>query len=146
MKATNEEAKEVLAQLMQRALDGVDAAVDFSQQQIPIVIEQLLTWHFVESLVFGVILSALLPVWIYTLYRFRPGQQIDPEGKYYGNTKFNLFTDNDNDPDSRIIFVVFASVAVVFCFFGGISDLLSAAKIWLAPKLYLLEYGASLVK
>lgn len=142
----NEKANEVLAQLMQRALDGVDAAVDFSQQQIPEVVEQLLTWHLVESLVIGILSAATLPVWAYILYRFRPGQKINPDYDYCSNTKFNLFTDENNDPDPRIVFVAVVSLVVVTCFFSGASDLLTACKIWLAPKLYLLEYGASLIK
>ena len=142
----NEHAKEILAQLLQRALDGVDAAVDFSQQQIPDVIQQLLMWHFTESLVVGSLLFLLLPAWVYTLYRFRPGRKIDPEKGFFENTQFNFFTDQDNDPDPRISLTVVATVVVLFCFAVGIGQLLESAKIWLAPKLYLLEYGASLIK
>lgn len=142
----NEEAKTVLAQLMERALNGVDVAVEFSQEQIPDVIQQLLTWHLMESLVLGILLTSLPTAWVYLCYRFRPGQKVNPKESYRRNTKFNFFTDEDNDPDPRIIFVMFATVAAIGSFLGGLGNLLQAVKIIVAPKLYLLEYGASLIK
>lgn len=137
----------VLAQMIERALGGVDAIVDFSQQQIPIVIEQLLTWHFIEALVTGLLMFVLLPIWLGICYRFRPGVRVDPnDSGFHRNTRPNLFTDRDNDGDPRLLFTGITTISVVICFFSSFSYLLTAVKITVAPKLYLLEYGASLVK
>ena len=64
----NEQAQQVLADMMQRALDGVDEAVEFSKAEIPAVIEQLLMWHMVESLIFFIvsllIIALLVTFWV----------------------------------------------------------------------------------
>ncbi|MFK9827768.1 hypothetical protein ACJENK_24655, partial [Escherichia coli] len=48
----NEQANKVLSELLQKASNGVDAAVSFSQAQVPDVIHQLLIWNAVSSLMF----------------------------------------------------------------------------------------------
>lgn len=44
-----EQANKILVELLQKASNGIDAAVSFSQAQIPDVIHQLLMWHAVSS-------------------------------------------------------------------------------------------------
>lgn len=142
----NDQAKDILAQMMQRTLDSVDAAVEFGQQQIPIVIEQLLTWHYVEAMVVGLLQITIVLAWCFACYRFRPGQKIDPSNdSFFDNTKNNLFTDKDNDVDPRVIFTGIASLIIFAILTDGVTHLLDAVKIAVAPKLYLLEYGATLV-
>lgn len=127
----NEQANEILAKLMQRALDGVDSAVEFSQQQIPDIVQQLLTWKAIESgismLVFVAIIIGMLIGWRKVI-------------------KFVKNYDTDDSEEIGAIYglSVLASVIIILissCFFD-----LVWLKIWLAPKLYLLEYGASLIK
>jgi hypothetical protein len=45
----NEQANKILLGLLQKASDGIDAAVSFSQAQIPDVINQLLIWKAASS-------------------------------------------------------------------------------------------------
>ncbi|HBY9737808.1 TPA: hypothetical protein MJA81_23810 [Klebsiella pneumoniae] len=40
----NEQANKILIDLLQRAASGVDAAVSFSQAQVPDIIRQLMVW------------------------------------------------------------------------------------------------------
>ncbi len=51
----NEQANKILADLLQKASNGIDAAVSFSQAQIPDVIHQLLVWNFTFSLITTVV-------------------------------------------------------------------------------------------
>ncbi|WP_228724015.1 hypothetical protein [Raoultella ornithinolytica] len=44
----NEQANKILVDLLKKASDGIDAAVSFSQAQIPDVISQLMTWKMVQ--------------------------------------------------------------------------------------------------
>ncbi len=47
-----DKANQALENLLDRAISGVDQAVEFSQAQIPDVVEQLLLWHATESAIF----------------------------------------------------------------------------------------------
>lgn len=139
----NEKANELLAQLIERALKGVDAAVQFSQQQIPDVIHQLIVWNAVSSILFqmlGIILF-LAAFFIGTVAR-----RARAEGKEW--------TAHDGKPNDKFfisswLYDVCMYPLPLACFIIG-SCLIAAnfdwLKIWLAPKLYLLEYATSLVK
>lgn len=50
----NEQANKILVDLLQKASNGIDAAVSFSQAQVPDVIHQLLVWSSVQSALFQV--------------------------------------------------------------------------------------------
>lgn len=126
------EAKEVLAQLVQRALDGVDAAVEFSQQQVPEVVEQLLMWHAIESVIWGAIGLAMFAVYpaIFKVLKRVAKKEDEIRGDFLGAAILGGL--------GSFFYLV---VAILFA-----GRLITAFKIWLAPKLYLLEYGVSLVK
>ena len=40
----NEQANKILIDLLQKAANGVDAAMSFSQAQVPDIIRQLMVW------------------------------------------------------------------------------------------------------
>ncbi len=44
-----EQANKILVELLQKASNGIDAAVSFSQAQIPDVVHQLLLWNIVTN-------------------------------------------------------------------------------------------------
>jgi len=128
----NEKAKEILAQMLQRVLDGVDTVSEFAAQEVPIVVEQLLMWHMVESLMlcFGALL--LLIGWSLITRKF-----------YYGENAWAKISYDSFDEDGVMAHVVFTVVVgYIFIILLDVDWL----KIWIAPKLYLLEYGASLIK
>lgn len=126
----NEQAQQVLADMLERALSGVDAAVEFSQAQIPDVVEQLLMWHMFKSALFfstglAMILISAWCIW----YVFK-----DLEGA----------VDSFNQEGAAVIILM-----LVFLFTGGVIVTythLDWIQMLIAPKLYLLEYAASLVK
>lgn len=126
----NEQAKEIIAQMLQRALDGVDTAADFAAQEIPEVVDQLLMWHAVESLVgmsIAIMMNvALIPAW----------KKGIPFIKNY----------SQDDTDRIFIAIMGCAVSAVVLLVSTIPFSLTWLKIWIAPKLYLLEYGASLIK
>jgi len=115
----NDQAKEIITQMLQRVLDGVDTAADFAAQEVPIVVEQLLMWHMVESMLWCVAALAVLFVWVLITMK-----------SYYGENAW-LKT-----PCGTIILGIFFLILID----------LDWLKIWIAPKLYLLEYGSALIK
>ena len=129
----NEQLQQALASILGKTMQGVEAGVSFLSTEIPDVIHQLLVWKMyyagLESiaLIFGLI----------AFYKFC---------KFYEKTEGDFFKEYGTaTPPAIIIFIV-----------GGIYSLLSCAqlflniatmfKIWLAPKIYLIEYAASLAK
>lgn len=104
--------------------DGIDSAVAFSQAQIPDVVQQLLMWHAVSSAAIQV-LCAVLIILSATL------------------AIFTWNSSSDGELVALVSLLTFIIIAVSLVVFFNYFDWL---KIWLAPKLYLIEYAASLVK
>lgn len=104
---------------------GVSQGLDFAQKQIPDVIEQLLMWKFTESLISFIMGISLLlgSVWsmIYAFKKFKSGNW-----------------DLEASPLGMILILPFL---ISFVYID-----LTWLKIWIAPKLFLLEYVAKLIK
>jgi len=130
----NEQVQSTINQTLLSFLETVAQAKDLLVSELPEVIQQLLQWKFFESLIhfsIGVIGLICFVAWLTYWIKFikeRWGQM---------------------DSDDAIFFVFF----VVGC--GSLPWFLLFIKVftnweWLqiliAPKLYLLEYAASLVK
>lgn len=67
MSTTEETANDLLKELIDRTLEGVDSIVVFGQQEIPILIEQLLMWHGIESFLFFLIFFILAGCVLYLM-------------------------------------------------------------------------------
>ncbi|EKH7614152.1 hypothetical protein O9K73_001759 [Escherichia coli] len=138
-----EQANKILVELLQKASNGIDAAVSFSQAQIPDVVHQLLIWSFVHSALFQVT-GLLLLIAAMKLPGFARTARNNGE----------RWTSFDGCPnDGYFISSFYYDICTVFApIFGSIIGVLIIAfnfewlKIWLAPKLFLIEYAASLVK
>ncbi|MES3482787.1 hypothetical protein [Citrobacter freundii] len=148
----NEQANKILIELLQKAANGIDAAVSFSQAQIPDVIHQLLVWKLTKSLVITLIILATIPVvvkFVRSMMKREPDGVFDNEGYSWdrGKPKYKPTLIWQRDGDLSPFTIIFAAGCglYVVAAFGLIIDL-TWLKIWLAPKLYLIEYAASLVK
>ena len=118
-----EQANKILVELLQKASNGIDAAVSFSQALIPDVIHQLLMWHAVSSAGIQALCVLVIISCVYLM----------------------IFAWNKGDDADFVIssLLVTSGIAISTVVFFNYFDWL---KIWLAPKLYLIEYAASLVK
>lgn len=145
----NEQANKILADLLQKASDGIDAAVSFSHAQIPDVVHQLLLWNAVSSIIWqflALVISLVISTWIYKGLKQR-GERVESGGwrgcSYVGKS---IFYDNDGDLSGVGFLACMSGGFMLICclvtFIGNFDWL----KIWLAPKLYLIEYAARLVK
>jgi len=145
----NEQAQQVLADMLERALSGVDAAVEFSQAQIPDVVEQLLMWHAVKSGAIGLIgisAMALSVALALLIINAKPGKVISDNGRF-GRKEHEPTIFYDRDGDSNGMQAV--AMVLILPFAGGFLaswELMTLAQIIIAPKFYLLEYAAGLVK
>jgi len=128
-----------LEQALIKSIDGIQKTgtelVDALYQQAPEVVEQLLMWHAVESLIqcIAAILALGIPFAVYKVANHLYKKlEVATWGDEYG-------------------FWLPVTVAGLVSFalgFGSFFEYVNIKwlKIWLAPKVYLLEYLADMVK
>jgi len=126
----NEQANKILADLLQKASNGIDAAVSFSQAQIPDVVHQLLVWNFAVSIISSLAGVFLFVAAQYLALRVFKYLRKEWEGDYFSE-----------HPEAIFLFMLWLITLIPL---GWLN--LTWLKIWLAPKLYLIEYAAHLVK
>lgn len=129
----NEELQKTLADIINRVTTGADAAIQFGKEQIPDVLKQLLIWNFAYN--FAISVMALLIIIGYAWFMLT-------KYRWWILNKKTTPTEVDNVYCTVTIIWSILAVIMLFVFFSH-SDWL---KIWVAPKLYLLEYAADLVK
>lgn len=129
----NEELQKVLAELFNSVIN----AKDFLVAELPDYISQLLVWHMLHSLLLTMLSTAtfvlmlLAPYFIQRSYRNR--------GFWY------IFVGGDSDNLIPIGVVWFFSFSGSFLIFRRWSNL-DWLQIMVAPKVWLVEYAASLIK
>lgn len=148
----NEQSQKVLTDLLQKASNGIDSAVSFSQAQIPDVVHQLLVWKFVNSLIITIFAITSIPLVLWFMkkqLRKVPDGVIGCEGYSWDSGRTKYAETLIWDKKGEISFASFPLGVFLFiygCTVIGVLTNLTWLKIWLAPKLYLIEYAASLVK
>lgn len=119
-----EKGAELLIKMIDFTVKSMDDVVEFSKQQIPDILHQLLTWKATYASVWmmvGLVLVIVSFVW----------------GK-----KVNRWMQKDGDAGVFHILTV-----ILFC--SGcwqiIENLLVILQILVSPKIYLIEYGSELI-
>lgn len=130
----NENTKNILEEFLVDTISGINKVVEFSVEQIPDVLQQLLIWHCVHSAVVNIItILVVISSWYayIRLYNYHV--------KKYGPM--------ENADGTWIHFMVVGSIMLFFITtFAPLNLNLTWLKIWVAPKLYLLEYAANIIK
>lgn len=128
-----------LEQALVKSIEGIQKTgtqlVDALYQQAPEVVEQLLMWHGIESLI-QFIVGILCLSFIFVHYKIAC-RIYEKNGVSEWDDSFYYW-----------LLTVFSGILVSVLSFGAMIDLINLKwlKIWLAPKVYLLEYLADLVK
>lgn len=130
---------EILAALMQNAA----AAKDFMLSNVPDVVQQAMTWYFVQSL--GVCLVGIVVLVVVYLFDARIGMALAKrtrERRLYESTRSVLLEEDFFDP-----YLLFGSLLRLPVY--GVALCLAIEfewlKIWIAPKLWLIEKAAELL-
>lgn len=122
----NEQLQQALSELIIKATTGIDTASEFILAELPDVIYQLLMWHGVRSLLIAI---ACIVIFIIATV---------------GNYKFYKYASKEDYWEQPYIFGnIFISMIYIPCVCGFNITWL---KIWIAPKVWLIEYAANLVK
>jgi len=126
----NSELQSTLNDALVSVIEGAATAKDFILAETPEVVEQLLAWHlFKYGLLMGVGVLLLLSVGIYWRFVVKKWEWMER----------NCI---------EVVFVVGGAVGTAFATIIAFSECINITwlQILIAPKLYLLEYAASLVK
>jgi hypothetical protein len=126
----NEELQQALAELINKSVSVGESAIAFTQEQLPEVIQQLLIWKGAESA-----LATVVGIAIAIFIARTPSKLIAIDWDDYNNGTKQAFGVARG--------VVAASAGLVLVIECGMPAWL---QIWLAPKVYLIEYAASLAK
>ncbi|MEL5280834.1 hypothetical protein PTR01_21305 [Serratia bockelmannii] len=120
-------ANDILVNLINRAASGIDQAVDFSKAQLPDVIHQLMIWKAVS---YSLRIFTFLMLLTFCAFLLRKGVALLRED-IRSNTGFVLTLPS---------LIVSLGLFIDLC--GSIG---SAIQLWLAPKVWLIEYAAQLM-
>ena len=116
-------------------IDRLAKAEDFVIEQAPLVIQELLTWNFVISLLWHIVGWVLLStIFLYSkkLWEFRGEEELESKGTAQEGFATVL---------TIIVYVAHVFFSSLFIFSN-----LDWLKIWIAPRVWLIEYAAELAK
>ena len=130
----NEQLQQALVKIIEKANSGVDASISFLGDQLPDVVHQLLTW--------GLLSSASCVA----LKKARDGVKESKQSKK-DNWAYQHYSWGGGTVEGPVIVIIILSI--VFCSISLIvftGSLFEALKIVFAPKIWLIEYAATLAK
>lgn len=126
--ATKTQIKDKLIDYVVGVEDGVKQLVDFSSEQIPLLVQEIVTFSVIQAGIYSVISLALAgfstAVVTYSVKSLR--KELDNDGMWG--------------------MLVLSSIAMVVSFFTGISHLIFVLKAYFAPRLFMLEYIREFIK
>lgn len=149
----NEQLQKALVELIGKASNGIDASVSFLSAEIPDVIHQLLLWYAAKSAIeffVGVIIIAFGV----KIFNMKIGISKDSAKKDYEDGKrwtrycgLNEITSTEYDTIMMMPDYWKAKALGVFAaMIGSLLVNIDWLQIWIAPKIWLIEYASQLTK
>lgn len=138
----NEEPNKQLLDLISSIKETTGSVKDFLTAETPEVIQQLLIWYGMYSFISFALGLILCIATIYSVYKMYFNI---PDKKEDANVFHRLVYDFDMRAFEPIVSVAYIMQILVFVVGTSLLNLVWL-KILLFPKLYLLEYAASLIK
>ena len=138
--SVNNNLQDALAKIITTTTTGVEKSVDFLKAEIPDVIHQLLMWKMLEAalcigmVIFFTICAGVIFKWFVSKSKW-----------WEENKRTDPFQDNDWFGGAICSGVIFGCVILLSCFVIP-QNVATIAKIKVAPKVYLIEYAADLLK
>ena len=134
----NDQLQQSLSQILEQAVSGVQAGVSLLSAELPDVIHQLLMWKMIESLIWcigGIVFTVVAIRWLVK----NSGRGKEVGYKYKPTLTHDEF--GDLAPWLPVTIFPLAALVIIACITINITWL----QILIAPKVYLIEYAASLV-
>lgn len=133
----NEELKNKANDMLLEMLNGLEKMVDFSVEQLPLLVQELLFWNFTKSLILSVFWGLVLITSVIVFIKLLKWGFSSYEDSYLKK--------HESSPEIFIPSTIILPVLMI-CSVIVIFENLDWLKIMIAPRLYLLEYAASLIK
>ena len=131
-----------IAELITKSLNLAEVSGEFLASEIPDVVYQLMLWHGVKSglqCLVGILLPAIL---LYVNYRFYKWIVSVPDPEHPNCTIWDNF--NDGQEAGSVIYIAMSTLACVPI--SCININIEWLQIWIAPKVWLLEYAGNFMK
>ncbi|CUJ53187.1 Uncharacterised protein [Achromobacter xylosoxidans] len=133
----NDQLQAALAEIIGKTGNALSDGVGFLKAELPSVIQQLLYWKMISSFM-GMVITLVFSYAAFVFIRrgFRAATDFPPKQGSYGD-----------DPKFWMRFwLTVVSAVIGLISFVSVLNSFTWLKIWIAPKVYLIEYAASLAK
>lgn len=129
----NEQLTKALLSFLEKATNTVQDGISFLSGQLPDIVQQLIVFNLVKEfllLVAGLVvtLSCIVPIYFGVKYHKVHRDEYTYEGIHW------------------VLVGLYCIVAGIGGSITTINSLTKIVQLWLAPKIWLIEYAASLVK
>ena len=125
------ETDQQLAEILKKGLEAAEKTGDFVVEQAPDLIQQLIVWKTCEY-IFLIIISI---AFMFSLYKWHKSAM----------KRYDDFSDFCNEIES-FIYGVYAIVVILIFGIALFTSFFNLIQILLAPKIWLIEYAANLIK
>ena len=125
------ETDQQLAEILKKGLEAAEKTGNFVVEQAPDLIQQLIVWKTCEY-IFLIIISI---AFMFSLYKWHKSamKRYDDFDGFYIKTEF-------------FIYCIYAIVVILIFGIGLFNSFFNLIQILLAPKIWLIEYAANLIK
>ena len=131
----NEQLQNALSGLLTKTMEGVETASTFLVAELPDVVYQLLLWYGVRSIVETVLAISCVLFYIKLEKKLYPFIKDACDDSYDPNFVFGFgYLCIGSIPRVILLIVAYKHMS------------LDWLQIWIAPKIWLLEYSATLIK
>ena len=134
----NEQLQLAVSTLIQTSLNAIDKGTAFLSNQIPEVIQQLLLWKAIASFIefsYGIFIIGGIFAWLIYQYKYWTTTVTTT----WGTKKVRLH----EEAGALSLLNIFLIIPLLY---GSSCINLIWLQIWIAPKLYLIEYAKDFLK
>ena len=143
----NEQMQQALTKVIEKANSGVDASIDFLSDQLPDVVHQLLTWGLLSSIVSCFVCVVIAISCVFAIKKTLKSIESAKKSK---KTNWAYFVYSHSDDGTletgSVLAFIFSATAIGVSTMIFIANTFESLKILFAPKIWLIEYAATLAK
>lgn len=139
----NEQLQQSLAIILDKTINGIDASLGFMQVQLPDVIEQLLLWYAVKGIILALFGLIMIPSIVFYIIKVKT---IDFQSCTHDTFWVAHYHHSSNNMNAGGALLGVFSGACSTAGFIMLFNIMDTIKIWIAPKIWLIEYAAQLTK
>lgn len=120
--------KEQATLLLQKLIETAIQTGEFIKEQVPLVVQELITYHLVYAAVWCIIWATVAVLVLLGARKFIRLANEEEDSEYY---------------IPAVLMIVFGTGPATW---ASVTFLLDVVKLWLAPRVWLIEYASQLVK